>query len=160
MLDTWACLFFCTTYVAMSLKAFKSVSVAWVLVGYSKHQYHDSCRHVGMGAWSHKRFTSASLRGVIDRKLFVQLKGFYGNNTWLSIKANFLYWRILLNCIPSRVSLAIRGILIIATTCPLCNCYDRMFITSLLTVNLHVKYGLIWAFGWSYLLLHLVHLKP
>lgn len=66
--------------------------------------------------WSHnaeKTLTSASLRRMIEYKKFVFLDGSYGYNLWLPIKVNFLYWRTLLACLPTRVSLTKRGFLLL-----------------------------------------------
>ncbi|KAK1420098.1 hypothetical protein QVD17_21428 [Tagetes erecta] len=74
--------------------------------------------------WKHnieRIFTSRSLRWLIDRNSFDQLDHLYENNKLLPIKVNFLHWRMVLNRLPLRVSLAHRGVHLDLAECPICN---------------------------------------
>lgn len=83
---------------------------------------------IGKWEWklnSQKIFTSASVKSIVSGNMFTQMNGNYESNCWLPIKANFLYWRVPLNRIPTRVSLAKRRVPIGSLLCPVCNIFDE-----------------------------------
>ncbi|KAK1423484.1 hypothetical protein QVD17_18787 [Tagetes erecta] len=68
-------------------------------------------------------FTSGSLRRLIEQKRFTIYDGKFEDNKWLPIKVNFLHWRVVLNRLPTRQSLAHRGLQINDIVCPMCNAF-------------------------------------
>jgi len=79
--------------------------------------------------WIHNSdnwFSSKSLRWLIDKKYFTHREDLYENNNWLPIKANFLHWRIMLNRVPTRVSLSQRGVQVGDVSCPLCDRFEEV----------------------------------
>lgn len=78
--------------------------------------------------WSHgnsKTYTCASLKWLIDRRMFTQMDGLYENNTLIPIKVNFLHWRLLLNCTPTRASLTRKGAPLNSLVCLICANHDE-----------------------------------
>ena len=65
-------------------------------------------------------FSVKSLRSIIDNVINSPFAGFCFWNKWLPTRVNCFLWRLLLNRLPNRTKLRLRGINIPSDICPLC----------------------------------------